>query len=329
MTMIRDTREYATFGGDDFKDDVGSIDDHVWYFWFAAQKYARTRGGWMARKGYNITDDDLDQFATETLLYIAQALGPRFESGEFPLDSRMFWHFFTQKIDWALNDLLRDAYRIEHITVRNTAGEEAEDPADVRTQLRVHVDNSMLLDDIVDDIERMEPMEQFTLAITVYEEAKQSQLAHVLGIHNSDVSAMVRAARQRVLALALNRVSTKRYTVGAPSLRFIRNEDRAEEWTQETYGIDLRHYLHNVATLYRVDVFYIARIIDNAHGLITKNGMVGKPSLTLRKLTDEQVRDIRARRAAGEIVRTIAESHGIGHSTVQQILDGKSYADVA
>jgi hypothetical protein len=201
----------------------------------------------------------------------------------------------------------------------------------VFTQLRVRDDHSMLLNNLVDRIEVMHPMEQFTLALTHFEEAKASQLADVLGLNDkSAISPRVRAARHRVLALALNEVSSKLYEVGDPAGRFIAHEDAAEAWTQRVYGKTLREYVHAVAAYYRLDVGYLRDIIECANGRIIRNGHNGGgPNLTTRKLTDSQVREIRTRRAAGESLNSIAASFGVTRPAIGYIIQGKTYADVA
>jgi hypothetical protein len=46
------------------------------------------------------------------------------------------------------------------------------------------------------------------------------------------------------------------------------------------------------------------------------------------KLTEDAVRDIRARRAAGEILRTIAEYHGVNLTCVHKIVMRESWRHV-
>lgn len=48
-----------------------------------------------------------------------------------------------------------------------------------------------------------------------------------------------------------------------------------------------------------------------------------------RAFTDDDVRSIRARVAAGEQPRSIAREYGVAHTTVQDIAKGKNYAGVA
>jgi DNA invertase Pin-like site-specific DNA recombinase len=49
----------------------------------------------------------------------------------------------------------------------------------------------------------------------------------------------------------------------------------------------------------------------------------------LRRLTDDDVRDVRRRAADGVSAELISHAYGVTKQSIYQILNGKSYADVA
>ena len=55
----------------------------------------------------------------------------------------------------------------------------------------------------------------------------------------------------------------------------------------------------------------------------------GRAKPTTRRLSESQVLDIRNRVFLGESVRSVAKSYGLNHTTIQKIIQRKTYADVA
>lgn len=54
----------------------------------------------------------------------------------------------------------------------------------------------------------------------------------------------------------------------------------------------------------------------------------GRPNRSLRSFDAAQIRDIRARAAHGESARSIAQSYGVHHRTIQDVVSRRTYADV-
>ena len=55
----------------------------------------------------------------------------------------------------------------------------------------------------------------------------------------------------------------------------------------------------------------------------------GRALPTLRRFSDEDVREIRNRAALGASARALGAEYGVHHSTIQSIVSRKTYADVA
>jgi hypothetical protein len=210
-------------------------------------------------------------------------------------------------------------------------GDEYENPNLMRTQIRQPTERGLLLKEIVADIADMHLMEQWVLALYIFEEATADQINNVLGLTptNTDTGVRIRAARQRVLAYALTRVSRKPYTIGTPPRRWTKGIDQAQAWCSDTYRLDLSAYLADVRALYTADPYYVATILQQANGSVARHGNHSRPNTWHRALTDDQVREIRARRAAGESLNSIATDYGVSRAAIGSLIRGDTYADVA
>jgi len=69
------------------------------------------------------------------------------------------------------------------------------------------------------------------------------------------------------------------------------------------------------------------RALKSKAGITVNDSRRGRPAGS-RSLTPDQVREIRAKRAAGVFVAHICDEYGLARPTIQKLLDGETYRDV-
>lgn len=99
------------------------------------------------------------------------------------------------------------------------------------------------------------------------------------------------------------------------------------------YDLDVLHHCDNPRCV-RPDHLFIGTPLNNTRDMIRKGraryagGWGASPPLN-SKLTDEQVRKIRADHAASKVShRELGRRYGVDHSNITRLLNGKSYAAV-
>lgn len=99
-------------------------------------------------------------------------------------------------------------------------------------------------------------------------------------------------------------------------------EAPARQWALHHEAPTLRDY----RGVYSLSLSDYSPLCTRCHRRYDSEGVAWKSAC--RKLTEDDVRDIRDRHARGESQRTIARAHEVGRSTVRNILDGRTWTHV-
>lgn len=84
--------------------------------------------------------------------------------------------------------------------------------------------------------------------------------------------------------------------------------------------------LKTVGEKYNIDLSYVATLIKGHHGVDTRSRVPRGLNSVNGKLSDDQVREIRRRRAAGESQHSLAREFGVTQPTVSAIIRRKTFA---
>lgn len=337
--MSQPGRAHSVWAEIDWQQDQPA-EDLVWTFWFNAQTYATKRYGRLVDQLPQVDLSDLQILATDALM----KLGKRFDAIKLELAGpgarkAVFWHFAKRDIDQDVLNLIHGKRRYlpnAALTAMSSDGDEFDSPELARTQLHAPIEHSTLLPEMVEAISMFEPAEQFTLALRFYEQTSTRDMARIIGIAQSSVDERVQHATLRTLNVALRLVEADPpEQLKAPAPRFLHHMQNAETWTSAVYGCDLQSYLAYVRIMYRADVAPVRSMIDRANGVFSGQRVEAyrdeNPRSNVRngyEMSDEQVREIRKRLAAGEMGKDIAAAYGVTKSVISLLKNGKTYAYV-
>lgn len=310
-------------------------EDLVWKFWFAAQGWAVKHYGDLTDKLPELNFVDIQVIATDVLM----GVGEKFDSVELrhpEARKNVFWHFVKRQIAWAFSNLLKareGLHADESLLAVNSDGDEYESADVVRTQLRQNQSVSLLQTQLTDAFAAMHPAQQLALALRFFEGMTVEKVCGVLGMRPSSANRARRDAEIRILYAALMLTSNYRHaTPEDPQPVFLSCLDAGEEWAQNTLGCTLDQYLSYVRACFALDPYYLVEIIEEANGTVKFVGS-GRTARAMvrngRALSDDQVRAIRDRLAAGVMQQTIADEFGTTKGSISLIKNRKTYDYVA
>jgi hypothetical protein len=306
--------------------DDWTPDHYIAEFWgiteaYVASKYARTA---RTRNGANI--GDLQGVGLEALVNFSR--NDFFpwceENNKTATDKRLFWAMAKRAINWRIGT------HLEKNTDQNdsvNALEEMPTLSWMRTNFKNHVDASSVQGQMVDKLEALPIADQVMLALYHFEEMTLAEVGVVIGVTMQTVRKYLALANSSALYAAIS--VTTELTPQAPALVALREDSSLTEWVEDMYHADVASYLQYVAIHYRADVRYLVDMLSAANGNRVRNGHPeGREATHTAQFTDEQIRDIRTRLAAGEKQGPLASQYQVTDSVISRIKNRHAYAYV-
>ncbi|MDZ4235200.1 MAG: hypothetical protein U1C73_15895 [Dietzia sp.] len=300
-------------------------EEYILAYWHYVQGFVVNKYSGYSRRYNQVHVDDLCGVAVETLVRFAREGYPDWveRNQASPHNPKLFWSLLRGQVNWAVLAWVDD------VADENDPLEGADDEfnsAWMRTQMGRYREPDFTIPLIIDRFRAMDTGLRAALALFYFEELSVQEITSAMALESKSwVDRSLKRGRETLLHHALVVVSG----VDEPSHRspIPWPEEAFESWTRRTYGASAEDYLEHVATCWTVDVSYLCAALYGAQDG-ARSRHPGTRSARA-KLTDDQVREIRARIASGESQASIGQDLGVSQSIVSRANSGACYRDVA
>jgi hypothetical protein len=292
---------------------------------------AHVKRHWQVSGNPMVGFQDLLSQASE-LLFIAATQYPAWarKNGLDPYSQPIFWSFARKAIDWGLGTYLREKPQKTDTSLNMLNGEDDDDDFAsgdlIRTQMSRHRPPSMLHRDIATYAAGLRRDWRIAIALRYFEELPYPEVAPLLGKTLESAQKLVPYVCKYVREYALSLVVEHPY-VAKPPRKATVDQDTPEltAYIQNAYGCDVSTWLDWVAACYRADVAYVTDLL-NQGSVIRRFGTWESPT---RKLSDDNIRDIRTRRQSGDSNADVAAVYAVHVTTIEDIVANRTWRNVS